>query len=118
MEQHLISDVKHGFVKQRSSLTQHLTFFIDLTVHYESNTPCDIIYLDFATAFDSVSHNKLNTLFKNIKISSSILSWIEDFSSGRTQQTCEERILSTPSKVTSGIPKGFQFWSNSFFDFD
>ena len=106
MEHHLISDVQHGFVKQRSSLTQHLTFFNELTAHYESNTPCDIIYLDFAKAFGSVPHNKLITVLKNIKISNSILKWIEDFLSDRTQRTCVERSLSTPSKVTSGVPQG------------
>ena len=85
-EHHLISDVQHGFVKQRFSLTQHLTFFNELTAYYESNnvTPCDIIYREFAKAFDFVPHNKLITVLKNLKINSSILKWIENFLSGRT----------------------------------
>ena len=35
-----------------------------------------------------------------------ILKWIEDYLSGRTQRTRVQRSLSTPSKVTSGVPQG------------
>ena len=62
MEDYLISDVQHGYVKQRSSLT----------AHYESNTPCDTIYLNFAKGFDSVQHNNLITVLKNIKLQTSL----------------------------------------------
>ena len=106
MEHHLISDVQHGFVKRRSSLTQHLTFLNELTANYESNIPCDIIYLDFAKAFDSVPHNKLILVLQQLKINGFILKWIEDFLRGRVQQTRVEGSLSTPSQVTSGVPQG------------
>ena len=42
---------------------------------------------------------------KNLKISSSIIKWFEDYLSGRTQRTRVNRSLSTPSKVTSGVPQ-------------
>ena len=106
MEHHLISDAQHGFVKRRSSLTQHLTFLNELTAHYKSNILCDIIYVDFAKAFDSVPHNKLILVLQQLKINSFILKWIEDYLLGRIQQTCVEGSLSTPSQVTSGVLQG------------
>ena len=116
MKHRLISDAQHGFVKRRSSLTQHLTFLNELTAHYESNIPCDIIYLDFAKAFDSVPHNKLILVLQQLKINSFILKWIEDYLLGRIQQTCVERSLSTPGQVTSEVPQGF-FLGSSLFAF-
>ena len=102
-EHHLISDVQHGFVKRRFSLTQHLTFLNELTAHYKSNTRCDIMYFNFAKYFDSFPHSKLIIVLQKLKIDSSILKWIKDYLSGRIQQTFE-RSLPTPSHVTSGIP--------------
>ena len=59
IELHLISDVQHGFVKQNSSLTQHLTFFNEFTAHYENVSPYDIIHFDLVKVFGSVSHKNL-----------------------------------------------------------
>ena len=55
-------------------MTSHL-----ITVHYESNTPSEIMHYNFAEAFDSVPLNMLITALKNLKIKSSILKWIEDY---------------------------------------
>ena len=65
-EHYLIPDVQHSSVKQKFFLTQHLTFLFEITVYYESNTFCDIIYLDFAKMFDSVPHNKLIIVLRNL----------------------------------------------------
>ena len=56
--------------------------------------------------FDSVPQNKPINVLKNLKISSSILYWIENNLSGRTQQSRIEISLSTSSQVTSGVPQG------------
>ena len=106
MKNQLISHVQHGFVKSRSSLTQHLTFLNELTTNFENNISSDVIYLDFSKAFDSVPHNKLLYVLKNLKIDHSILIWIEKYLLNRCQRTQVDGILSKPSKVTSGVPQG------------
>ena len=55
-------DLQHGFRCKRSCVTQLLSVLHDLGRTLDSGKETDLIYLDFAKAFDSVSHSKL--LFK------------------------------------------------------
>lgn len=102
----LISDAQHGFVKKRSSLTQQLTFLDNLTYKYDKNLTCDVIYLDFSKAFDSVPHKKLLYILQHLKLNSSTLNWITHFLSNRTQQTIVDGSLSKSAGVVSGVPQG------------
>ena len=54
---HLTTDLQHGFLKNRSCVTQILAILHDVGLNLEKNMQTDvIIYLDFAKAFDSVDH--------------------------------------------------------------
>jgi hypothetical protein len=55
-------DIQHGFRCNRSCVTQLLNVFHDLGRALDSGNEIDLLYLDFAKAFDSVSRSKL--LFK------------------------------------------------------
>ena len=55
----LIKDTQHGFVKNRSCLTNLLVFLEEVTNYVDSGYPVDIIYLDFQKAFDKVPHKRL-----------------------------------------------------------
>ena len=48
---------KHGFVKKRACVTHLLETLDILTSNLESENPVDMIYLDFAKAFDKVPQN-------------------------------------------------------------
>jgi hypothetical protein len=53
LEKHnLIKDSQHGFTKGRSCLTNLLEFLEEITRVIDSGKPVDVIYLDFAKAFD------------------------------------------------------------------
>ena len=71
-----------------------------------NNTKCvDIIYIDFAKAFDVVSHEKL--LFKlKSGISNKIIKWFYNLLSNRSQITRVENYFSNSSIVKSGVPQG------------
>ena len=58
----LIIDSRHGFTKNRSCLTNLLEFMAEITSTFDSRKSVDIIYLDFAKAFDKVPYfqKKLN----------------------------------------------------------
>jgi hypothetical protein len=52
----LINNSQHGFTKGRSCLTNLLDFFLD---DLDRNNSVDLVYLDFAKAFDKVPHKRL-----------------------------------------------------------
>ena len=55
-----LSKLQFGFLKGRSCLTQLLiTCFSKVFDSIDGNTPCDVIYLDFRKAFDSIPHLEL-----------------------------------------------------------
>ena len=55
----ILSDAQHGFRKRRSCDTQLLLALNDFTRGLEDKSYTDIIFLDFAKAFDKVSHQGL-----------------------------------------------------------
>src|SRR5215469_16584284 len=55
----LIKDSQHGFLAGRSCLTNLLEFMEDITEIIDRGNSVDVIYLDFAKAFDKVSHKCL-----------------------------------------------------------
>ena len=62
----------------------------------------DVIYLDFAKAFDKVSHKKL----ENLGIGGKILTWLKSFLSNRFQSVSVEGELFFTHLVLSGVPQG------------
>ena len=55
----LINDTQHGFRRGRSCLTNLLEFLDKVTRSVDAGDNTDIIYLDFAKAFDKVPHYRL-----------------------------------------------------------
>ena len=66
----------------------------------------DALFLDFAKAFDKVSHNKLCHKLSFYGINGSLLSWIKDFLSERSQSVILEGKTSRSHPVLSGVPQG------------
>ena len=55
----LINNSQHGFRDKRSCLTNLLEFLDVATNFLDEGEPVDILYLDFAKAFDKVPHQRL-----------------------------------------------------------
>ena len=68
---------QHGFLPRNSCLTNLLTFLDKLTEAIEENTALDIVYLDFAKAFDSVPHERLHQKLISYGFNEQILNWIQ-----------------------------------------
>ena len=66
----------------------------------------DVVYLDFAKAFDSVPHRRLLGKLQSYGIDGALLRWIEAFLIGRVQKVCVNGNLSSEATVLSGIPQG------------
>ena len=88
---------QHGFRKGRSCLTQLLKHYDEILQNYSSGVETDVIYLDFAKAFDKVDHNLLIAKLEIYGIRGKLLSWIKSFvtelrwspSMDSTQKRCQ-----------------------------
>ena len=79
-----LSIQQHGFLKNRSCLSQLLLSFNFIYDNLDKNIPVDVIYLDFRKAFDSVPHNEL-LLVKlwKLGITGQLWSWFQAYLNGR-----------------------------------
>nr|VZH97091.1 unnamed protein product [Spirometra erinaceieuropaei] len=103
---HLISDLQHGFRQNRSCLSSLLLSTEQWTRALDEDGRVDVIYTDFKKAFDSVPHKRLIYKLSEIGIRGTLLTWITDFLTGRSQTVCIEASRSTPTPVLNGVPQG------------
>ena len=66
----------------------------------------DVIYLDYAKAFDSVIHSKLLHKLYTYGIRDDLLKWFENFLSSRTLAVTINGVLSDFLPVTCGVIQG------------
>ena len=97
---------QHGFTRNRSCLTNLLEFFEFVLDKLDTGLPVDVIYFDFAKAFDKVSHSKLVSKLEDFGISGKILNWIKGWLSDRYQRVVINGQVSNWEKVLSGVPQG------------
>ncbi|CAB3984518.1 Hypothetical predicted protein [Paramuricea clavata] len=72
----------------------------------EKRAQVDTVYLDFAKAFDKVSHDLLLVKLHNFGIRGNLLRWFGDYLSGRLQRVTVLGVTSEPLPVLSGVPQG------------
>ena len=102
----LLSKNQHAFIVGRScqsQLLEHIDYVINSV---QSNKNVDVVYLDFAKAFDKVDHKILLQKIESFGIKGKIYNWIKNFIENRNQQVLVEGILSRKEKVVSGVPQG------------
>ncbi|CAF1064320.1 unnamed protein product [Brachionus calyciflorus] len=102
----LISSRQHGFMENKSCITNLLEILDFLTEAMNIGLPVDMFYLDFAKAFDSLLHKRL--LFKLNKhgFDYKIIGWLRAFLSNRRQRVVMGNSMSEWVDVTSGVPQG------------
>ena len=84
-----------AYVKGRSTVTPLLSTLNDWTVTRNSSIPTDVIFLDFAKAFDSVAHEKLLLKLERYGHGGDLLLWFRNLPTNRKQRvtirgTCSE----------------------------
>ena len=97
---------QHGFSSGRSCLSKLLQHHNKILEELEKLNIVDVIYLDFATAFDKVDHGILLNKLKKIAINGKIGVWIHNFLSNRQQYVAVNGKTSSEAQVRSGVPQG------------
>jgi hypothetical protein len=102
----LIRDTQHGFTSGRSCLTNLLEYLETLTKLVDEGHSVDIVYLDFAKAFDKVPTRRLLAKCQGLGIGGKVLAWISEWLSGRKQRVVLNGQASSWEDVLSGVPQG------------
>ena len=105
-ENGLLTSSQHGFRSGRSCLTQLLDHYDRVIRALESGANCDVVYLDYAKAFDKVDIGILIERLRKKGISGKIGRWILSWLTGRVQAVLADGDISDSSTVTSGVPQG------------
>ena len=107
MEKHeLFNKSQHGFRGGRSCLSQLLAHFDHITACLEKGCGVDVVYLDFAKAFDKLDHGITLYKLKSLGIHGNLATWITNFLTNRTQSVIVDGRKSLPRPVISGVPQG------------
>ena len=103
----LIHDTQHGFLPHKSCTSQLLPFSHDISLGLNFCGLIDVVYFDFAKAFDSVNHDIiLHKLKYQFGIDGHMLKFIKEYLRGRKQRVLVNGKFSTTLDVKSGVPQG------------
>lgn len=102
----LLSESQHAFREARSWVTQILQLLHSWFSSLEKGNSFNVIFLDFAKAFDRVSHYHLFYKLQCDGNRGRLLSWFHDYLSDRTQRVITGGYSSDWMEVSSGVPQG------------
>ena len=102
----IISDNQHGFMEQRSTVTNLVVYHTYLLNALENKMQVDAIYTDFSKAFDRVNHKILLLKLTKLGFNQQIINWIASFLSERSQWVKINNFISKNIEVPSGVPQG------------
>lgn len=107
METHkLFNPSQHGFRMGRSCLSQLIAHYDRIVELLEKGGNVDVVYIDFAKAFDKVDFGVTLKKLSELGIKGNVGRWIHCFLTKRTQTVLVNKGRSKPSEVLSGVPQG------------
>ena len=102
----ILSEHQYGFRHSRSCDTLLISLLHDLSLCYDAGIQTDLIFTDFAKAFDTVPHQYLLYKLEWYGIRRNIKNWISSFLNNRTQHVILDGVSSPECSILSGVPQG------------
>ena len=102
----LYSENQHGFRKGRSCLSKLLEHYDWVLHNLAEGRNVDVVFLDFAKAFDKVDHGILLRKVNELGITGKLGRWLHSFLTGRVQTVVVDGLKSEEADVVSGVPQG------------
>ena len=101
-----LNPTQHGFREGHSCLSALLNVFDDIMHLMSGGNTVDMVYLDFAKAFDKVDHGVLLHKIKTLGITGKLGVWLYHFLTHRTHFVRLQGGISHASPVLCGVPQG------------
>ena len=92
-----------GSAAGRSCVTNLLEYLEELSKLVDRGASVDVVYLDFAKAFDKVPIGRLVEKCRGLGIDGNILGWTRSWLTGRTQRVVVNGQASSWGQVLSGV---------------
>ena len=105
-EKNLFNPGQHGFRLGRSCLGQLVAHYDNIIRLLQNGQNVDVVYLDFAKAFDKVDFMVTMRKLQEMGITGNLGRWIHAFLTHRKQAILVNGARSEPTEVTSGVPQG------------
>ena len=102
----LISPHQHGFMEGRSTITNLALFSQYAANALDNHGQVDVIYTDFAKAFDRIDHEIILTKLNNFGFHESLIALIRSYLTNRVQYVSYNGFDSKQFIATSGVPQG------------
>lgn len=101
-----ISIHQHGFMQNRSTVTNLMTITQFLCENLDSSKQVDVIYTDISKAFDKVDHEILILKLEQFGFSRSLLLFFKSYLQNRIHTINCNGLYSEPFIQSSGVPQG------------
>ena len=102
----IISDKQHGFMSNRSTITNLAIYTNYIYSCFENKSQVDSIYLDFKKAFDLVDHDILIFKLKYYGFPDIFIKWIGNYLKDRFLIVDINNVNSIPYEAKYGVPQG------------
>ena len=103
---HLIVEEQHGFCLGKSTVTNLSVISVHIAKALDEGGQIDVIYTDFAKAFDRVPHSILLGKLKASGITGSLHDWLSSYIIDRWQFVALGDTISSRYRTPSGVPQG------------
>lgn len=97
---------QHGFLKNRSTTSNLLTFIDFTTSNMDAGGQVDAIFTDYSKAFDRIDHNILLEKLLFAGVHGNLYRWFTSYIENRSQAVVLNGYSSTWNEIPSGVPQG------------